>query len=317
MILSRDVAWGMVESAGSIKAAARQFGIAESKIRRVIGTMNSGRGSDGQSILSSMTHVKHLGRIDLRVENGTVVVFSDPHYYPGVVTTAHRALLSAIKQLNPVAVICNGDAFDGAQMSRYPSIGWQERPSVKDELEAVTERLGEIEALAKGKRLIWNLGNHDARYETRIANVLPELRGVEGVHLKDFFPLWSPAWVTWINGETCVTHFYHTGMHAVWNNLLKAQTHYVSSHRHQPEVRAYTNAKGETIYGVDTGTLADALGQHNLDYQQGRHGNHRSGFAVLTYRDGQLLMPELVQVWDEDTVQFRGHLLNADSLEVL
>lgn len=70
-------------------------------------------------------------------------------------------------------------------------------------------------------------------------------------------------------------------------------------------------------YGVDTGCLADALGAHNLDYQQGRHGNHRSGFAVLTFRDGQLLMPEIAMKFDEDSFEFRGHILHADTGAVL
>ena len=68
-----------------------------------------------------------------------------------------------------------------------------------------------------------------------------------------------------------------------------------------------------TLWGVDTGCLAEALGDHNLDYQQGRHGNHRSGFAVLTFRDGLLLMPELAMKHDEDSFEFRGHVLDADT----
>lgn len=35
----------------------------------------------------------------------------------------------------------------------------------------------------------------------------------------------------------------------------------------------------------------------------------RSGFGVLTFHRGRLLMPELVQVWDNDSVQFRGKII--------
>ena len=37
--------------------------------------------------------------------------------------------------------------------------------------------------------------------------------------------------------------------------------------------------------------------------------NWRSGFAVLTFRDGRLLWPELVARVDEEHVQFRGEVI--------
>lgn len=39
-------------------------------------------------------------------------------------------------------------------------------------------------------------------------------------------------------------------------------------------------------------------------------------FAIFTYNNSRLLMPELVQKWDEDHEQFRGHILDADTLEI-
>lgn len=261
--------------------------------------------------------VRHAeGRIDLDIQDGVVIVFSDAHYWPGVRTTAHRALLSLIRQLKPVSVICNGDAFDGATISRWPSISWMDKskkPTVIEELRACQEYLGEIEDAAGTADLLWPLGNHDARYEGRLAAAAPEFENMPGFTLKEHFPRWLPCWTAWINGDVCVTHFYHQGIHDTHNNVMKGQCHYVTGHTHSLKVTPWTTAAGRTLYGVNTGTLADALGEHNVDYQRGRHGNHRSGFAVLTFKDGELLLPELVQVWDEDTVQFRGHLLDSDT----
>jgi len=181
----------------------------------------------------------------------------------------------------------------------------------------VDERLSEVEKAAKNATLIRNLGNHDARLETKLAASAPEFEGVRGFSLKDHFPKWLPAWTTWINDLTCVTHYYHTGIHATHNNLLKGQCNYVTGHTHSLQTRPWTNAKGETLWGVDTGSVADSLAGHNVDYQQGRHGNHRSGFAILTYRDGKLLMPELCMKFDEDSFEFRGHVLDADTGKIL
>jgi hypothetical protein len=38
--------------------------------------------------------------------------------------------------------------------------------------------------------------------------------------------------------------------------------------------------------------------------------NWRSGFAVLTYKDGRLLWPEVVKVFDKNHVEFRGEVIN-------
>lgn len=316
-MLDKEQLYHSVMAHGSIRKAADAMGISEKALRVRLGRYKAGGANTGRPLGEALRHKHHEGRIDMSVDNGSVIVFSDAHFYPGVRTTVNRALLSMIRNIKPLAVVCNGDAFDGGTISRYPRIGWDNKPTVAQELEAVESALTEIEEAAKGAALVWPMGNHDARYETYLAANAPQYEGVRGFSLKDRFPLWKPCWTLWVNENTCITHFYHTGMHAVWNNLLKAQCNYVSSHRHSPEVRAYTNAMGKTLYGVDTGSLADALADHNVDYQQGRHGNHRSAFAVLTWRDGQLLMPELCQKFNEDAVQFRGHVLHADTLEVM
>lgn len=260
---------------------------------------------------------KHEGRIDLSIKDGVVVVFSDAHYWPDMRTTAHRALLAMLRQLKPATVICNGDAFDGGAISRFPRIGWDRKPTVLDELNCCQAMLTEIVSACGAADKIWNLGNHDARYETKLAAMAPEFEGINGFHLKDHFPEWRPAWTTWINDDVLITHRHRNGVHATHTNVQANHCSTVTGHLHSLKVTPYTDGRGVTKYGVDTGTLADPMGPQFVDYMEGRQGNWRSGFAVLTFRDGQMLMPELVQKYDEDTVQFRGHLLHADTGEIV
>jgi hypothetical protein len=103
------------------------------------------------------------------VEDGTVVVFSDAHYWPGDPSAAHLALLALLKKLKPRLVVANGDLFDGARVSRHPRMGWESRPSVQEEVEAVCLRMREVEKAAGEALLIRTLGNHDSRFETYIA----------------------------------------------------------------------------------------------------------------------------------------------------
>jgi hypothetical protein len=79
----------------------------------------------------------------------------------------------------------------------------------------------------------------------------------------------------------------------------------VTGHLHSSKVTPLSDYNG-TRYGVDTGCLANPSHPAFTDYTEDAPLDWRSGFAVLTFRDGKLMLPELVQLWDEDSVQFRG-----------
>jgi hypothetical protein len=246
-------------------------------------------------------------RVNLTVKNGIVLVGSDGHYWPGKASTAHRAFVQFCKKLKPVAVIMNGDAFDGATVSRHAG-GWEENPTVKQELDIVKERLGEIEAATPRSRLIWPWGNHDARYELRLATVAREYANVAGMHLKDHFPKWEPCWGVWINGEVVVKHRYKGGTHAAYNNALSSGKTMITGHQHAANVTRVSDYNGYR-WGVDAGCLADPGGPQ-FGYTEDNPRNHHSGFAVLTFRDGELMWPEIVYVIADGKVGFRGEIIN-------
>jgi Calcineurin-like phosphoesterase len=242
--------------------------------------------------------------LDLDIETGIAVVFSDAHYWPGYVSTAHRALVKFCKEFRPKVVIANGDMVDGATISRHPPINWEQQPSLIQEIETVQDRLGEVTLAAEGARRVWDLGNHDARFESRLANVAPEYAKVHGLHLKDHFSDWEPTWATCVNDEVVVKHRFKGGIHASHNNTLWAGKTIVTGHLHSLKVTPFSDYNG-TRWGVDTGTLADPYGPQ-FEYQEMNPRNHRSGFAVLTFYRGRLLWPELVHVIGQGEVEFRG-----------
>lgn len=257
------------------------------------------------------TAKEHPSAISLGIENGHVVVFSDAHFWPGIHTTAYRGLVKLIEELQPKAVICNGDAFDGASASRHAPIMWEEKPSIIEELKACEIALGEIDDTTKkarhNARLIWPLGNHCARFESRIASVAPEYKNVAGTRLADHFPNWEHCWAVWPTEETIIKHRWKGGIHATHNNTVSSGKNIITGHLHSLKCTPWTDYNG-TRYGVDTGTLAEPHGPQ-FDYVELNPLNWRSGFVVLTFHNGRLLMPELVQKWDDDHVEFRGQLI--------
>lgn len=258
-------------------------------------------------------NVEHAARLQFGVINGTVLIGSDAHIWPGPMTTAMRAFIRFAKEMSPRVLILNGDVLDFPQVSRHPS-SWEDQPTVADEIEAANKVLVKIEdAVPANCKLAWTLGNHDSRLETRIATVAPELAKLKGVHLKDHFSSrWSPCWSAWINSDSrlpCVVkHRFKGGMGATRANVLNSGTHMVTGHLHSANVRGLNDYGPHTRWGVDTGCLADP-GAEAFLYTEDAPLDWRSGFAVLTFQDGVLLQPELALVFDKKTVQFRGKLI--------
>lgn len=253
-------------------------------------------------------------RYNLGIENGTVIIFSDAHFWPGIRTTAYNGLIWALNNIPDIkAVINNGDSFDGASISRFPRIGWDKTPSLIEELKANQMMLGEIEDEVKkhnkNVKFVWPLGNHDARFETRLAANAPQYENIHGFSLKDHFPQWNPCWSVWINDTTIVKHRYKGGIHATHNNTLNAGVSIVTGHLHSLKVTPFDDYHG-TRYGVDTGTLAEPTGPQFENYLEHNPTNWRSGFVILTYHKGTLLWPEVVKVHQKDKIDFRGQIID-------
>jgi hypothetical protein len=268
----------------------------------------------GQIItLPSQVSVEYPGRVPLEIKNGTVLVGGDAHLWPGPLSTCMRAFKKFCGDLGPSAVILNGDILDFPRISRHPQ-NWESAPDPQEEIEAAQDYLSDlVQACKRGTQKLWCIGNHDQRFEASIANSLPQFRGVRGVHLADHFPAWRKAMSCMINeqvrgGETIVKHVPKGGgINATRGFTLNGGISAVHNHLHSQNVRPVSDYRGHDRYGVDTGMLADK--EHRaFSYSQDAPLDWRSGFAVLTYRDGILMPPELVTKMDAKTVWFRGAL---------
>ena len=249
----------------------------------------------------------HLSRANATLQDGVIMVASDCHYWNIEPSTAHKAFVKLCKKLSPSIVVMNGDVFDGATNSRHPKAHWEtvKPPTVKQELEVVADRLDEIRKASSAARHIWLLGNHDQRFEARLANTVPEYEGVPGFSLKDHFPSWHHAMSLMVNDNLMIKHrTMKGGVHATWNNVLHSGSiHIVTGHLHRLQATIFSNYRG-SFFGVDTGTLADVDADH-MSYGEDDSLNHASGFAVLTLVDGDLIYPEFCYVRN-DVAYFRG-----------
>lgn len=304
-----DELWAAVAKYGKTKAA-RILQINIRGVQRRIKFLEQRK-----QITSAHPTTEVLGRITIALPDGLVISASDCHYCPGPPSLMHRALLKLLPILKPDLMILNGDVTDMSSVSRHPRLDWSELPTVQEEIEAAQERLHEIRSLVPRKcRTIWNCGNHDSRYEKRLIERAPEFAKVHGTSLKDHFPLWEPAWDVHINDDShnpgdrvVIKHRYKGGVHHAYNDTLQSGRTIVTGDKHALQVTNFTDLNG-TRWGVDNGCVADPW-HKAFSYSENNPRNWREGFAVLTFKEGRLLPPELVSKWADNKVVFRGEII--------
>lgn len=286
--------------------ASKMLGISE---RQVYKRIANARGTMSVNAPTKQANgPDHPQRQSVSIDSGLVIVGSDFHIWPGHESTCLKAFKLLCKELKPKAVVLNGDVLDFPKISRHAPIMWEESPDPQEEIECAQDHLHQIEQASGRAIKIWTLGNHDSRFESRIADIAPQYRRVKGVHLKDHFPLWVPAWSAWVNNSVVIKHRFKSGIHAPHNNTMWAGKTMVTGHLHSQKVMPITDYNG-TRYGIDTGCVADPYSKPFIGYTEDNPVNWISGFAVLKFKDGRLLLPELVKKWDENSVEFRGEII--------
>lgn len=257
--------------------------------------------------LGRHTRSRHDAIIHLPIQDGCVMVVSDQHYWPGPPTVAHRGALWVAKQQKPWGIVNNGDTIDGARISRWPMgsfIQLEGVPTVLQELTASQALLGDFEKI-NTQYLTWNMGNHDSRYETFLAERVPEYAGITGFHLRDHFKQWAPAWATFIGDQVVIKHRFKGGMYAAVNNALWAGRTVVTGHLHALYAKAITDYNG-IRWGIEAGTLLSHDSKASLHYTEANPVNWQPGFVLLHFRDGMFTGPELIYAMPDDTILYRG-----------
>ena len=239
--------------------------------------------------------------------SGTAVIFSDAHFRESEPSPAFSILLQVIDKLKPDYIINNGDAFDGASLSRFPRIGWENVPTVLDELKETKKCLQAIREASPDSKLLWSLGNHCSRLSSYLSNHASMFEGVEGFKLEDHFKEWNIQYSFSFNDTVIIKHRYNSGVHAAYNNVLKSGLSIITGHTHRLLVRPFSDYRG-TRYGIECGTLANPYGAQ-FHYVENATRDWQQGFVVLGIHK-QTIHPELIAV-EEGQAFFRGNIFTS------
>lgn len=296
------------EENGSVARIARRLGMAERNVYERRKRMER----DGYVLPANdaapnpgggATRAAYPRQIEANVDSGLIVAFGDLHSTPlarrDIDTNAMRLLLEWLEEHGTRVrlLLCMGDVLDGASIGRHPPLGWEERPSIADEIGAGVHDLDRLAALAPHAERLWVVGNHDERFDRTLAQQAKEFRAVTGMRMQDHFQRWRMAWSVRINGETVAVHRWHGGVHAAHNNLMKGGgAHMVTGDTHRLCVKVYAGQIGPK-YAVECGTLSESDGEQ-FAYTRGVAPNWEPGFAVLPIVYGELHRPYTVSVFD-------------------
>lgn len=247
---------------------------------------------------------------ELEIKNGLLVAFSDSHLIPHRKSTAHKALVKLVHELQPAACVDMGDLLDFAAISRHHRIGWDKQYSVKEEVVWAKDCLDEItEAGPKKMKRLKTQGNHDQRYAGHLSNAqnAAAYEGLKGFKLVDHLEGWPVSWAIRVNDEALfISHRWKGGIHGPFNNTLWTGTSHATGHQHKQQVYPLTDLRGDR-WGVDVGCLSTIYSPH-FRFMEGRPRNYRSGFCVFRFVNYKLRHPMLVRVIDEKNglVEYNG-----------
>ena len=253
------------------------------------------------------TDIDYIKRNKITVKDGIVIIFSDAHWWPGrEITPANKALLALCKRLNPAVVIANGDVLDAPTISRHEPDGWKNTPPLHRELDELKIRMREIIEASPGAKHLRTIGNHDIRFDRKLANLVPDYRHLQGMMLRHHLPDWQESMSVEINGSIIVKHRWHTSIHGIYHNVLKGGRTIVTGHMHKLQITPWTDYNGRR-FGIDCGTIADIDGPQ-FEYDEDVPKTWGAGFVVLTFRNGVMMPPEICEVLGE-SAYFRGEVV--------
>lgn len=248
------------------------------------------------------------------IKDGYLIVFSDAHYWPNKTSIAHEALVILTKQLKPQVLIANGDVFDGYNISRHEPMGWVKGPKVIEELDEVKKRLGELERASPKSRRYLTAGNHDTRFDRRLATEISQFEDVPGMKLQDHLQNWPMSYTVLLNQDidpVFVLHNIRGGWSAPRNNAVASGCTVITGHLHAQKAIPVTTLLKDWE-GIDAGMLAETDGDQ-FSYTMDRPTDWRSGFAVMRFdKNGYRFPVEFARTQyfkNTKRVVFRGEVI--------
>jgi len=195
---------------------------------------------------------------------------------------------AAAYELQPDVLVINGDFADFYQVSSHDKSP-ERREAFSEEVDQVNEEL-DIVGQVFGKRVHFNMGNHEWRFDRYINKQAPELYGLapsvaEMLRLKDRGWTWNKYREQLSIGQVDIVHDVNrSGKNAIRQSLVDYGHNLVIGHTHRLGVAYEGTVRGGTRVCMNVGWLGDF---DKVDYRMKAlaHRDWQHGFGYIDFNE--------------------------------
>jgi UDP-2,3-diacylglucosamine pyrophosphatase LpxH len=244
-----------------------------------------------------MYRQKEIKTEELKLEDGIVIIGSDVHI-PFQDMNAVEAFIEYCAEIQPAAIILNGDVLDFYKLSRFVK---GEGRNPYEEITACQEFLGALRLHCPISKVYYVIGNHETRLTTYVLNNAPHLASL----VEDVFSIIKTEELgvkgcaeVIINDNFVCTHGKLLGSKAGLSAIKEIEKHYMSGasgHTHRLAKFITRKARRKFVW-LETGCLCDL----NPEYVQ--DPDWQQGFAVIQFEKGKLKRAEVVEIEDGEVL---------------
>lgn len=244
-----------------------------------------------------MYRQKEIKTEAIKIKNGIVIIGSDIHI-PFQDNKAVEAFKSYCKEIQPSAIVLNGDVLDFYKLSRFVK---GEGRNPYEEISECQELLKSLKEACPNSDIYYVIGNHETRLETYVLNNAPHLASL----VEDVFTIIKTKDIgvigcseVLINDNFICTHGKLLGSKAGMSAMKEIEKHYMSGasgHTHRLAKFLTRKARRKFVW-LETGCLCDL----NPEYVQ--DPDWQQGFAVIQFENSKLKRAEVVEIEDGEVL---------------
>ena len=238
-----------------------------------------------------MYRQKEIKTEAIKIKNGIVIIGSDIHI-PFQDNKAVEAFKAYCKEIQPSAIVLNGDVLDFYKLSRFVK---GEGRNPYEEISECQELLKSLKEACPNSEIYYVIGNHETRLETYVLNNAPHLASL----VEDVFTIIKTKDIgvigcseVLINDNFICTHGKLLGSKAGMSAMKEIEKHYMSGasgHTHRLAKFLTRKARRKFVW-LETGCLCDL----NPEYVQ--DPDWQQGFAVIQFENSKLKRAEVVEI---------------------
>lgn len=231
------------------------------------------------------------------IRESRIGILSDIHF-PYYDKEALNAAIAYLKKWKPDCILLNGDIIDMYQVSDY--LRDPRQRNFKYELDMLRSFIQQIRKIWPKERIVYKIGNHEERYETKILKRVPEFVDLELFTLQSVLNV-SDLGVEVVGNKRVIkagkvnilhAHELPRGMAAPVNPargfFLRCKANVIGSHHHQSSEHFEQDLNGQIIGAWSLGHLGDPH-PHYMPINKWNHGfatleNYGSDFKVANLK---------------------------------